>query len=137
MLDPTTVTAVLAPALPYLLRTGDQLASQAAERLGEHTWTLATRLWERLADAVRGRPAAEEVVQDVAANPQDADARAALSYQVRKLAQEDPELAAALEQLIADAERGDVTAAGDRSVATSGGVRDSVIITGDDADVQR
>lgn len=137
MLDPATVTAVLAPALPYLLRTGDQLAAQASERLGEHTWNLATRLWERLADAVRGRPAAEEVVQDVAANPQDADARAALAYQVRKLAQEDPELGAALEELIAQAERGGVTAAGERSVATSGGVRESVIVTGDDANVQR
>jgi hypothetical protein len=137
MLDPATITAVLAPALPYLLRTGDQLASQAADRLGEHTWNLATRLWERLADAVRGRPAAQEVIQDVAANPQDADARAALAYQVRKLVQEDPELGAALEQLIAQAEHGGVTAAGDRSVATSGGVRDSVFITGDNADVQR
>jgi len=137
MLDPATVTAVLAPALPYLLRTGDHLASQAAERLGEHTWNLATRLWERLADAVRGRPAAEEVFEDVAANPQDADARAALAYQVRKLAQEDPDLATALEQLIADAEQGGVTAAGDRSVATSGGVSDSVIVTGDNVDVDR
>ena len=137
MLDPATVTAVLAPALPYLLRTGDQLASQAADRLGEHTWKLATRLWERLADAVRGRPAAEEVMQDVAANPQDADARAALTYQVRKLVQEDPELGAALEELIAQAQHTTVTAAGTRSVATSGGVRDSVIITGDNADVQR
>ena len=137
MIDPATVTAVLAPALPYLLRTGDQLASQAADRLGEHTWNLATRLWERLADAVRGRPAAEEVVQDVAANPQDADARAALVYQVRKLVQEDPELAEALEELIAEAERSGVSAAGTRNVAVGDKVTDSVINTGDGANIQR
>ena len=112
MIDPATVTAVLAPALPYLLRTGDQRASQAADLLGEHTWNLATRLWERLADAVSARPAAEEAVQDVGANPQDADARAALVYQVRTLVQDDPELGVALEELIAEAERGGITAAG-------------------------
>lgn len=137
MIDPATVTAVLAPALPYLLRTGDQLASQAADLLGEHTWKLATRLWERLAEAVSGRPAAEEVVQDVAANPQDADARAALVYQVRKLVQDDPELGVALEELIAEAERGGVSAAGTRNVAVGDKVTDSVINTGDGANIQR
>ena len=117
MLDPATVTAVLAPALPYLLRTGDRPASQAPERLGEHTWNLATRLWERLAAPVHDRPESEQVVRRVAADPRDADAREALVYQVRKLVQDDPALGTALEALIAKAEQGGVTAAGERRIA--------------------
>jgi hypothetical protein len=106
--DPATVTAVLAQALPYLMAPGGEPASRAARRLGEHTWNLATRMWEPLADAVLGHPAAERVVERVAANPQDAGGREALAYLVRRLVQADPDLGDQLERLIEQAQRGGV-----------------------------
>ena len=109
VLDPATVTAVLAPALPYLLATGDEPASEPAGLLGQHTWNLATRMWEPLQDAVLGHPSAERVVERVAANPQDADGRAALAYLVRRLVQADAGLGEQLERLIEQAEHGGVT----------------------------
>ncbi len=137
MVDVVALGALLGPALPYLTRAGDQVASRAAEALGGHVWEHAQRLWDRLAGAVDERPAAREAVDDVAADPRDGEAVVALVRQLRKILESDPALAGEVEQLLGKARQAGVVASGARSVAVGGSVSNSAIVTGDKSRVDR
>jgi hypothetical protein len=86
------IVQFLAPFLPYLLKAGEKAAEEAGRKLGAAAWEQAQALWARLRPKVEARPALKEAVADVAANPQDEDALAALRLQLRKLLEEDPAL---------------------------------------------
>jgi hypothetical protein len=132
MIDVAAVGALLAPALPYLLKSADHVAAQAADAIGAATWEYAQRLWERLSARLGDRPAAQEAVADVAAAPGDEDARYVLEYQLRKLLERDAGLAAEIEELMAEAVRHvDIRVTGDRNVTVAAPVTGSTIITGD------
>lgn len=135
------IVPFLAPFLPYLLKAGEKAAEEAGKKLGAAAWEKAKALWAQLRPKVEAKPAAREAVQDVAAYPKDEDARAALRLQLRKLLAEDPALAAEVARLWEGAQATGatvttVTAAGDRSVAVGGDVRDSTIITGNRNEVK-
>lgn len=124
----------MAPALPYLLRPAEHVASQAAQVLGDKGWEYAQRLWQKLGSRVGHRPAAQEAAEDVAAAPDDEDAQHVLTYQLRKLLERDAGLAAEVEELMAEAaQHVEIRIAGDRNVtvAERGRVDRSTIISGD------
>ena len=127
----------LAPFLPYLLKMGEQAAEEAAKKFGAEAWEGAKALWARLKPKVAARPATQEAVQEVAAHPEDEDARAALRLQLRKLLAEDETLAREVQRMLDTPAVRQVIASGDRSVAIGGDVSKSVIITGDRNTVQR
>lgn len=132
MIDVAAVGALLAPALPYLLRSADHVGSQAAAVLGEKSWEYAQRLWQRLGPRLSERPAAQEAVEDVAAAPGDEDAQQVLAYQLRKLLERDAALAADVEELMAEAaQHVELRVVGDRNVTIAGRVDRSTIISGD------
>jgi formylglycine-generating enzyme required for sulfatase activity len=97
------LTIFLAQALPYLAKAGEEAAKEAGKKLGAGSWDKAKELWRRLRPAVEERPAAAEAVEDVAELPDDADARAALRLQLRKILAGDSGLAAELAQLLEEA----------------------------------
>jgi hypothetical protein len=133
------LTAFLAPFLPYLVRAGERAAGAAADALGDQAGGFAKAIWERLKPGVEERPAAKEAAEDVAANPDDEDAVAALRLQLRKLVEEDEELARDLTKLWQEAQAANVitvTASGERSVAVGGSVKGSTIVTGDQREPQ-
>ncbi len=142
-MDPTELAqkigAFLLPLLPYLLKAGDKAAEEAGKKLGEAAWEKAKALWHKLHPKIEAKPAALEAVQEVANNPQDADAAAALRLQLRKLLSEDQALAAEIARLWGEAQAAGVTviAGGDRSIAIGGSVSGSTIITGDQNKVER
>jgi hypothetical protein len=85
---------------------------------------------------VEEKPAAQEAAEEVAARPDDDDALAALRLQLRKLLEEDQQLASDLTRIWEEAQAANVvhvTASGERSVAVGGDVSGSTIITGDQA----
>ena len=129
------VVAVLAPFLPHLVAAGQKVAEGVGKELGEHGGDVARALWERLGPKVEAKPAAQEAVQDAAANPKDADAQAALRVQVRKLLADEPalveELTRVLQQERPAGSVTTVTASGAGSVAVGRDVQGSTIITGD------
>jgi hypothetical protein len=131
-MDVSALAAFLAPCLTFLLDTGRDVANRAANSLGEKVWERAKQLWDRLGPAVADRPAAGEAAADLAAAPDDPDARAALAWQLRKLLASDEALLSDVEGIWADAvaER-TVVASGERSVAIGGDVSGSTVITGD------
>lgn len=137
MVDVGALAALLGPALPFLTDAGERVATQASQAVGRGVWEHAQRLWERLADAVAARPAAQEVVDDVAADPQNAEAAVALVYQLRKILDSDPGLAHEVEQLLGEARQAGVVASGARSVAVGGSVANSAIVTGDNSSVEQ
>lgn len=130
------LTAFLAPFLPTLVKAGEQVVERAASAASDEAFTYAKALWERLKGKVGERPAAQEAAEDVASRPDDEDALAALRLQLRKLLEEDEELAGELAGIWKKAEAANVvrvTASGERSVAVGGDVTGSTIVTGDQA----
>lgn len=98
-MDPASLTAFLAPLLPALLNIGGRVAQETVEAVGEDAVGLGRRIWDKLRGRVEEKPAATEAVNDVAERPDDEDRQAALRIQLRKLLEEDPELAAELSGL--------------------------------------
>lgn len=126
------LTSFLAPFLPYVVQAGQKVAGKAADAIGDEAANYAQKLWERLRPGVESKPAAQEAVEEVAANPEDEDALGALRIQLRKLLEEDEKLAAELTEIWQQAQAANVvTASGERSVAVGGNVSGSTIITGD------
>jgi len=137
MIEVAALAALLGPALPFLTRAGEHVMTQATQALGGEAWEHARRLWDRLHGPVAARPAAQEAADDVAADPQDAEARIALARQLRKILEGDPALAGDVERLLGDARQAGVVASGARSVAIGGDVSNSAIVTGDNSSIQR
>ena len=111
------LTTFLAPFLPYLLKQGERAGEAAVDHLGAAAWRQAQALWKRLRPTVEDKEAAKEAAEDVA-----------LQLQLRKLLADDPDLAAALQELLDDGRRTGVMAdngavvIGGSVVADRGGV---------------
>lgn len=97
-----SLTTYLSPFLPYLVDAGKQAAEAAGKEIAAEALAKAKTLWGKLAAAVRRRPAAAEAAADVARNPDDDDARAALRVQLRKILGDDEELARTIARLLAE-----------------------------------
>lgn len=109
------VAAALAPFLPYLVRAGQRAGEDIADALGSEAGRLARALWERLRPRFDARPTAREAAEDVAGQPDNELARAALQHQLTKILADDPSLRHEIEKLLEDGHR-----AG--AFATEGGV---------------
>lgn len=98
-----TVTGCLAPALPYLAKASEQGTETMGEKLGSGTWETAKALWRLLNPIIEANPVMAAAVRDMADEPDDTEAQAALRFQLKKLLAADEQLAAALQQLVEDA----------------------------------
>ena len=140
-MDPTQlsqqIVQILAPALPFLLGLGGKAAEEVAKKLGAEAWEVAKALWAKLKPKVQANPAAQEAVQEAADHPEDADARAALRLQLRKLLAEDEALAYEVQQALEAPAVRQVIAQGARSVAICGSAINNLIVTGDGNKVER
>lgn len=97
-----SVTALLAPALPFLVKAGKQVGTGALEKMGADAWERAKAVWEKLRPRLEAKPAAQEAIAEVVNSPSDEDAQASLRLQIKKLLKEDKELAAELSQAFAN-----------------------------------
>lgn len=127
----------LAPFLPFLLKAGKDLTEEAGKKLAEQfggggVWEKVKGLWAKLGPKVEAKPATQEAVKDVAAKPDDEDAKAALRVQLKKLFTEDKELAGEVLKIFEEARKGgvNVQAIGERSFAAGRDVSNSTVITG-------
>jgi hypothetical protein len=140
-MDVTTLandlTTAIAPFMPYLVQMGQRSAEEAGRRLGEDAWEQAKLLWARLAHPLEERPVAIETVREAAEAPDDADVRAALEVQLRRVLAADATLFEEVRRLLADrpAEPGTTTiatAGGERSIAVGRDASHSILRTGDE-----
>lgn len=85
-----TVTGLLAPALPILVKVGDG----AFSKIGSDISDKAKTLWVKLGPRLQAKASAQDAIAEVVNNPNDEDAKAALRLQIKKLLSEDAEFAA-------------------------------------------
>jgi hypothetical protein len=121
-MDPITLATTASAFLsPYLVKAGEK----AAEKIGEKLPDIAAKVWNAVTAKFKGKPAAEEAVKDLVANPDDEDNRAAFRKELRKVLEAEPTFAAELARLLDSAQHqvGDtITVSGSGAAATKGGV---------------
>ncbi len=100
------LTAQLVPFVPYLVQGGKTVGEEALKKFGEGvggaTWERVKCIWGKLWPRWQEKPAAQEAVADVAKDPKDEDAQAALRLQIKKTLAEDASLVAELTRLLAE-----------------------------------
>ena len=73
----SSLTTVLVPLLPYLLKAGEKAAEETGKAVAGDSWEWAKSLWTKLKPKVEAKPGALEAAQDAAQAPEDQDAQAA------------------------------------------------------------
>lgn len=116
----STLTGLLVPALPYLVKFGEQAGTEASKKIGVDAWEQAKTLWDKLRPHFEKKPAAQEAANDVADDPVSEDAQAALRQQLKKLLTEDSDFALELAKALA-ASKPLLGTAIDSSVSVEGG----------------
>lgn len=125
------LAATLIPALPYLLAKVDAGAlAQAGQKLGADAWKLARGFRGALEPTTQADPAAQQLTAQVAEDPSQSGAAAALGFQLQALFKTDPALAAELTRILESSAHArastTVTASGEHSVAAWFGVPASI-----------
>jgi hypothetical protein len=104
MIDIATLTTFISPFLPYLpqlaKKATDKVVESAASKFGEAAWKKAQDIWVKLNPKIEVKPAALEAVNDVIENPKDAAYQTILQVQLKKLLDQDPDLAKEIEQIL-------------------------------------
>ena len=101
-MDPTSLAATAVAALaPYLAKAAEKFAEEtgkaAADKIGALYQALKTRF--------ENKPAAQEALTDLEANPNNEDAKAALRRQLTKQMDTDPSLKDTLQELLNDIDK--------------------------------
>ena len=127
------IVSLVVPVLPALGWAGGKGVEGIIKKVGEEAYGAAKQVWEKLRPKVESVPAAKAAVEEVIAQPEDADAQASLRLQLKKLLMADSSLAKEMEEMlkIPSIQRVVVTASGERAVAIAGNVSGSTISTGD------
>ena len=140
MIDPELAqqaATLLAPLLPYLMSPTVAAGKDAAVKaLGgkfiEAAWNKATATWEKFRPEVEKKPEVAQAVKDVAGNIDDPDAKAALSWQLKKvMANMPPDTIDEIRSIID--EKGSmtrITTASNGGVAIGGNASGNIIIGG-------
>ena len=136
-MDFAALTAFIAPLLPVLLGIGGRVADTATDAAADQAVGFAKKIWNALRGPVAQKEAAQEAVDDVSLHPDDEQLRTVLQVQLRKLLEQDADLAAEVGRLWTEAEAAGapavsirVTASGAGSVAIGRDVTGSSIVTG-------
>ncbi|MFF4607594.1 hypothetical protein ACFY12_33265 [Streptomyces sp. NPDC001339] len=111
---------------------GSAVVTRTTDTAADATVSLGRRIVQRLWSREENRDGLEQAIEEVAEDPQDDDAQAALRVQVRRILRQDSELAAELAQLLPARS---FTASGDGAVAVE--TNNGIISTGDGATIQR
>jgi hypothetical protein len=133
--DPVSLTAFLAPFMPYLLQSAASAAEEAGRAFGRDGWAAAQKLWGKLRGRFEDEPGTPDAASKALADdPDDELARNAVAFKLREALAADPELRKELEALWAETEPARIAVAEARGVAVAGDVTNSTIVTGDQVD---
>ena len=140
--DITALVNSIAPyvimAAPYLKQLGSvageeaakEVSKQAAEKMGDGSWSMAKSIWQKLRGAKpETQTAIDSALNDVADDPDDTDTHAALRVKLRKALKEDSTLVEGLAQLLREAESTNIE--GERNVIFGDSASSNIVATGD------
>jgi hypothetical protein len=109
-MDIALLVKLLAPYLPFLTGLGQKVLEKGAEKLGEQgaveLLPQAKKIWEKLHPQVQAKVAVQEAAEDVARDPDNSNAVAALEHQLQKIleASENATLAAEIAEILTEIE---------------------------------
>ena len=125
------IVDIITPALPFLGKVGENIASDAAKKIGSSAWTQALSVWSKLKSEISTNFSLEQSIQDLADNPSDSDAQAALRLQIKKVLSADNQLLQEFNSSFQHQSTGNTVTASEGSIAAGGNISDNVIILGD------
>ena len=131
MIEIAAVGALLTQALPYLLKSADAVATQAADKLGVATWDYAQRVWAKLRGPLSESPTAQVAIDKVASG--DKAFEALLEHELGELLAADLALAGEVDALMREAKRAGakIEVVGDHNVVVADtSMTNSPIISG-------
>ena len=95
-MDVIALTALLSPCLPFLIKA----AESASEKIGEDAWNKAKKIWDKLHPKIEAKEDVKSAVNLVSTDPEDEDYRKVFQKQLKKLLDEDQELATAIAKIM-------------------------------------
>lgn len=95
-MDVIALTALLSPCLPFLMKA----AESASEKIGEDAWNKAKKIWDKLHPKIEAKEDVKSAVNLVSTDPEDEDYRKVFQKQLKKLLDEDQELATAIAKIM-------------------------------------
>ncbi|NEP69028.1 hypothetical protein [Moorena sp. SIO3A5] len=125
-MDSALLVKFLAPCLPFLLKAGNKVVEGALQTLGEDVWRKATAVWGKLQPKLEVKPLAKGAVEELANSPDDPDALDVLQKQLKKLLEQEPELAKDLAELLKKKPEGITKKSGNINAG-----RDAIFSSGD------
>ncbi|KRV50891.1 hypothetical protein AQ490_13135 [Wenjunlia vitaminophila] len=118
MVDAVALSGEITPVVTAAVAAyGAAVLTRVQDTTADATVSLGQRVLRRITGRPGEQPGVEDAVADLADDPDDPDAQAALRMQVRKALLADDALAEDIARLVAGAPGVTVTASGDRSVA--------------------
>ncbi len=124
-MDPATLaTAVTSLLAPYLAKAGGAILERAPDALPDQV----AHLWNTVTGHFEGKPAAAAAATDLAKNASDEDQQAAFALQLKMALKNDPDFAAAVQDLVKKA--GGESQGGHNVTITTGNVTGSAIVFG-------
>ncbi len=123
----TSVTSLLAP---YLAKAGTAILDRAAAGLPD----AAAHLWDTITKHFEGKPAAAAAASDLVQNASDEDQQAAFALQLKMAIKNDPDFAAAIQELLKKA--GGDSQGGHNVTISTGNVSGSSFVVGNNNTVK-
>jgi hypothetical protein len=101
-MDIAVLTALLTPCLPFLMKLGEKAAESVAGKIGTDTLETAKKVWEKLHPKLADKDDARVAAEQVAAKPESEARKAVFQEELETLLKEEPDLAKAIAQILAD-----------------------------------
>ena len=129
----SSLTTVLAPLLPYLLKAGEKVAEETGKAVAGQSWEWAKSLWTKLKPKVEAKQRHSKQRRTLRSRLKMKTHRWRCEVQLKKLLTEDQSLAEEVSRWLEQGKAAgiNVSAYGERSVAIGGDVKGSTIVTGD------
>lgn len=106
-MDVATLTAFLAPCLPFLLkRVAAPALDNAASKIGEDAWRKAKAVWTKLRPRVELEKAAKVAANKLADNPESTVWKAAFEEELSAILQKEPNLSSVIVGILEDVAEG-------------------------------
>lgn len=101
-MDILTLTALLTPCLPFLIRAAESASTDIGKDIGKDAWATAKKIWDKLKPKLDQKESARIAAEQVAANPTSEGRQQFFREELELLLKEDAELAAAIAQILQD-----------------------------------
>lgn len=99
-MDVITLTALLTPYLPFLMKLGQKAAESASSKIGEDSWNTAKKIWDKLQPKIEAKEDAKIAAEQLAAKPDSEARKGVFQEELETLLEENPDLADAIAQIL-------------------------------------